>query len=47
MVKKKKISNFYIIILRGYNDIDTGVRISEAYAKTGKDMAKYLIKNIF
>jgi len=28
----------------GYGDFDTGIRVGEAYAKAGKEMAKFLIK---
>jgi hypothetical protein len=29
------------------NDMDTGVRITEAYAKCGKEIGKYLSKKAF
>jgi len=31
----------------GMNDMDTGVRITEAYAKCGKEIGKYLSKKAF
>ena len=31
----------------GMNDMDTGVRITEAYAKCGKELGKFLMKNIW
>lgn len=31
----------------GMNDMDTGIRLSEAYAKCGKELGKYLTKNVW
>jgi hypothetical protein len=31
----------------GFNDMDTGVRLTEAYAKCGKGFGKYFLKNVY
>ncbi len=31
----------------GYGDFDTGVRIQEAYAKAGKELAQFIVKKYF